>query len=481
MRGLYWIALACCMAPVLLPTYPPMVDLPQHVAAVATLDRMHQGTYPFSDLFETTWLSPYWLGYLLVWALSHAVGYVWSAKIVVAMSLAAFVLCCVRLRHLVKAPALFDWLFLLVPFGFAYQWGMLNFLVAAPLGVLFIHQFLLFVDGRRHWSVIVGLSLVLFVAHVLVLLFSSAVCALLLCDFRQGFRNVVRKALPLFSPLPTIAVWLILVYSPSSPSGPWDLGWHRIAQFLPDMLSLPATWSNLFLAAGLLALPWLLARPAPTVPRIAPFGFYVLVMMLAPNYYMGNFFTYNRFQIFGLLLYAMCFSHSRPAFPIRLERLRPAIHALLPVVAMAMGCRSIVDSVFYGREARGFHVLMEIMEPGQRALGLIGNRVSITSHTPVFLHYPLWYQAERGGLVDFNFAAWPSLNLVYRRDRVPAADEMLSWNPWNFDWQRHDADQYRYYIVKASPQLVAQIMGPHQEGVSLVANEDDWFLFERRR
>ena len=130
----------------------PMADLPQHVASIMVLDEVHFGDYRFAALFDFNWFRPYWFGYSLIWLLSYLVGLVWAAKLVVAGSVVAFVFSLALLRKEVGAPALVDWLFLVVPFGFAYEWGFLNFVVCAPLGPLFLVSYHRFLAGQLHWG-----------------------------------------------------------------------------------------------------------------------------------------------------------------------------------------------------------------------------------------------------------------------------------------------------------------------------------------
>ena len=74
-----FFSLACllCGLPVLLSTYPPMVDVPQHAAQIMSLKAMLFGdNWAFSDLFEIKPFTPYWLGYGIAMALSVPFGIV---------------------------------------------------------------------------------------------------------------------------------------------------------------------------------------------------------------------------------------------------------------------------------------------------------------------------------------------------------------------------------------------------------------------
>jgi hypothetical protein len=65
-----------------------------------------------------------------------------------------------------------------------------------------------------------------------------------------------------------------------------------------------------------------------------------------------------------------------------------------------------------------------------------------------YLHYPLRYQAEKGGLVDVNFASYPQAIVKYAPGHMPRAAPYFDWNPEAFDWHWFQANRYRYIIVR---------------------------------
>lgn len=129
-------ALACllCGLPVMLSTYPPMVDVPQHAAQIMSLKAiLFGGGWVFSDLFEIKPFTPYWLGYGVAMALSVPFGLVMGVKLLVAGSLSLFVWAAARFCIRMDVPTAWIWMLLVLPYGIAYHWGFLNFIVAAPL------------------------------------------------------------------------------------------------------------------------------------------------------------------------------------------------------------------------------------------------------------------------------------------------------------------------------------------------------------
>ena len=481
-RLLFFVAACLCAVPVLIPSHPPMVDLPQHAAAIATMDSIFHGNYPYADLFQMKWITPYWIGYLLIWLASQVFGIVLASKIVVACAIVGFIFACQAVRKHIHAPPLLDWLFLSVPFGFAYYWGFLNFVIALPFGILFIKYYLKYLDGKWSWGWLVVAINFLFFAHLLVTFFVIAVCITLTLKPHKPMASVVKTVLPLFSILPVLIIWLLINFAhPSKGSGPWEMGIHRVFQLLPGIFSIEPSWTNIAVSAGLLSIPWLLGgRLKWNISSLGPFVFYTLFMLLAPNYLMGNFFTYNRFNCLGLVLYIFCFDFSHQKQGSSLSKIQPLMGFAVPVIACLFLVRVALHHYYFDIESRGFNTILSKMEPNKRALSLAANRNSEFFKAPVYLHYSVWYQAQKNGLVDFNFAYWPGLNLTYKDKFRPTAGADFVWYPHTFEWEHYHADLYDYFVVKANDDFTQAVLGRYADRLVLVAKVDDWWLFENK-
>ena len=136
----------------------------------------------------------------------------------------------------------------------------------------------------------------------------------------------------------------------------------------------------------------------------------------------------------------------------------------------------------FARESRDFEAVRITAEPGQRALALVFDAASAASHNPwAYLHYPLWYQAENKGFVDFNFA-WSKAQIVrFRSDRLPAIQTDFSMGPGAFNWTQHEGWRYRYFFVRNTKPLPADLFKNDQCQVDLVRSAGNWSLFEASR
>src|SRR5262245_37595943 len=223
-----------------------MLDLPQHAANIGAIKRMLAGGWEYAGLFEITYLNPYWLGYAATLLLSIPLGIVLASKLVVATAAVAFPLSAgLFLRRMRVDPVLY-WLLLPLPFGFAYEWGFLNFLVAAPFGFLFLNSVLAGQQEKRRfaWLHIVLWVHLLFFAHILTAAFFCAIAVVLLSQPWDGLAGWIRRAAPVFSVFPVVVAYVVFsmagVDIVSDPAF-WGLGLHRLVALPEFFTSAPSS------------------------------------------------------------------------------------------------------------------------------------------------------------------------------------------------------------------------------------------------
>ena len=118
-----------------------------------------------------------------------------------------FVAACVGLRRQMGSDRRLDWLFIPSFFGFAYAWGFSTFLVAAPIGVLFIALAHRYADrpAVRSGVALAVAGIVLFFAHGLVFLLGCLVGGVFLV-----LRCRLARLLPAALPYAALGLWCLL-------------------------------------------------------------------------------------------------------------------------------------------------------------------------------------------------------------------------------------------------------------------------------
>jgi hypothetical protein len=472
--------------PVWLASYPPMVDLPQHAAQISLLRNLHDPAFRFAGLFRVNWFTPYLLGYLAVYILAPLCGIVTACKLVTAAALIGLPVTTALLMRETGADSY--WALLTVPamYGFSYTWGFFNFLVAVPIGLLFLILVIRHVR-KPCWrsSLYLGVvSALLFFGHALACVFFGTIaCAYAVVETRS-----LHKAVLALLPSATM-VLLILVWYLRTKSDPgtqqavvWDLGWMRsvdthalggrLTGFFPRLLGLRPSLLC-FLAGGVLfAIPLLAgARPSKGPAVWVPLCVCVLALLLAPTTAFSGWAISHKFTVFAL-----------PFFLMTLQRAdveRPALRRA--VVFLLIGWIAITSAkvIRYNDEVRGFDEVLSKMEPNERVLSLMFIQFSEVSPAPVFLHFPAWYSAKKHGVVDMNFAVFP-IEPVRYNSTVPAPDPSVSeWHPQTFRWTEWRGDTYRYFVVHAQVDLGYRLFAWAPCSVSLVAQSGNWWLYEK--
>lgn len=480
---IFLLACLLCGLPVFLPLYPAMADVPQHAAQIASLKALLTGGgWVFSGMFELNVFTPYWLGYGLVMVLENFLGLAFAMKTVIATSLCLYVWAAASFCVRMGMPAQWRWAFLLLPFGFAYQWGFLNFIVAAPFGFIFLMQVLRLKDRS---GILPAMQLVawvhfLFFAHLLIAAFFCAIAIFLLADPWKGWRIWIARSLPILAILPVTCIWLLVSFN-SVPEARgetvWLIGANRLIEFLPALVSSPPSFIGQLVGLLFLAIPWIAgARPKRSMLAWAPLGLYIVWMLCVPHALGGNAFTYQRFGLFGLPLYFLCFE-STGVENKRYQRLTGIGIALIAV--SFVGWHSVRALVF-DAEVRGYQVVTERAAPGKRMLMLAFNRMSQSSNAPLHMHTAGWYQAESGGLAEFSFARFWGMPIRYKSGSPSEIYPNFEWVPGTLDWERHKGSLYDYFLVR-HPLDAADWMSEKSENtVQLLARSGEWQLYGKK-
>ncbi|MGH9410831.1 MAG: hypothetical protein ACRD1V_15415 [Vicinamibacterales bacterium] len=501
-RGLLLVAIVALLAaiPVWIPAFPPMADLPQHAFQVMLLREMAQPGFPYRHLFEVNWFTPYLVGYLLVFGLSFVVGIVAACKIVVSLTIAGIPISAAAL--IAEADGEPRWALLAVPamYGFDYQWGFLNFLVAVPLGLLFL-ALVVRVSKRpaRRGLILVGLALNgLFFCHAMIAIACGAAAGLILLAQGSDWRTRVRLLLPIVSVIPLMAIWGLLTSEHPDAQQPifWDLGWLRTTE---DYYSWEASWAVDGFGWGRLAgiLPRalgaqpsialyifggaLLLIPAFSGARLrrdircwAPVLVCAAILFLAPSSTFGAYYVAERFAVFVLPLYALLWT--APA-PRRARWQAPWIWCALLLAAWI----SVVVShtVAYQREAAGFTTVLSRLQPRERVMSFPFDRDSPDGIAPLFLHFSAWYGALDGGIVDPSLAVHHVELVRYRPDaEIGLRFWGFEFKPENFDWDYFGAAKFRYFLAREATSPAPHMFEDVPCVPRLVAHAGDWWAYE---
>lgn len=503
-RGSFWVLLGASLlgvVPVWISAYPPMADLPQHAAQVALMRGLHNPSFAYGSLFRLNWFTPYLLGYSLIYVLAFVFGILTACKIVISLFVVGFPLAAGLLLGSVAMDEF--WAILCIPgvYGFAYQWGFLNFLITLPLGLLFLWFVLRHCEAWdwRGALVLAGSALALFFCHALICAFFCGCAAICLLATARTLETAAKRMLPLAAVLPVALLWMRRTVSdPDTHKAMiWDLswrytvepyyaslteephnfaaGWGRATGLFPRLLGLSPSWQHALLGIALFLLPLCAGmRLHHRLTLWSPFLLCVAVLLFCPHAVFGTDYVYQRFTIFLVPFYLLLLRRSD------LPRGRDIVVrcAALALVAVLIGLAARRASVF-SRETAGFQDALSHMQPGQRVLSLAFDHEDGVSIAPTFLHFPEWYAAQKQGMVDPSAAMmFPEL-VVYRKGDAPKAVLWdFEWSPEEFDWDDFSGWQYRYFVVRSPEDLSPKLFAQATCVVRQISHQGEWRLYE---
>ena len=479
-----------------LSNHPPMVDLPQHAAQIGLWRDLLLDRSAWEDYFRINLFTPYLLGYGVALPLSFLIGISAALKLMLSAAYLAFVYLCVRLRQEFNADARLDWLFLVTFFGYAYKWGFFTFLVAAPIGLLFLlyaHQYSKGVTARQTLKLLLA-GVVLLASHGLV--FVYAVSAGMGMHMLRNFKGsrFLRTIWPFLLLIALCGAYFLInkKFSADMPTNldsaiKWDYGFNRILKALLYTVTPngePLSMMKPFITAVIMfAAPWLLGLRIDwrNPVALAPFFLAVFILGFIPNYAFSTALLYQRFALFLLPAYAWMFVASQSSLPLKQRSTREKNVVVLLVLSawFFMGLQTL-HTVRFNSESKDIDSIISELKPRQRALIMAFDPDSKANDSiKIYAHYPAWYQAERGGLVDFNFAWFPPQIVRYRPDRLPAIEPGFEWNVHKFNWQTYRGDDFNYFFIRSSEPVPPTLFVGAPCQPQLVMQKGPWSIYEK--
>ena len=489
---LYFCVLAAALS-IWVVRYPPMGDLPQHAAQVSLALDLLRGQSRWTDIVTFNFFTPYLIGYGLIALAAQLTSIATAVKLVLSLSVLGFFWAASALRRRFGAPALLDWLVLPGFFGFAFKWGFLTFLLAAPIGIFFILKALDFAEetNPKRLLQLLACGLLLFFSHGLVFVACVGIgfCYALLDirDRRHAFWRLLPYALLGLLALVYYHFAKDVAYAQSTEAKPFVWNWspRRFVQFFRFQWDValsardrPGYLLSAFAFALFYLAPFLLGmRLRPTLRRAIPFAVIVLIGLGVPHMAMTTAFLYERFALFLLPFYVLMFGPADEPSTV------PAGWSLftlaaLPAISLAMTASRAWQFHKFDEESQDFSVIMDALPPQKRVLSLMLDKRSTAAANPyAYLHFACWYQAEKHGFVDSNFAQM--LPQIVRFKPGEAWIQLpFEWKPYRFDWVRHRGDHYDYFVLRSEKRLFPRFAGMPCD-IELVTTSGPWALYRK--
>lgn len=470
--------MSCSLAALLVlwvPKYLPLTDLPQHAAQISIWKHLEDPRYGFRDVFQVQYFTPYLVGNAMARLLAEAFSVRVAVKLVLTLAVLGLPLSLWRLLDAARGDRWWALLGFPLAFGYAFLWGFFSYVVALPIGVA---QLALALDYREKLGVwrgvgLAALSVVLFGTHLLPFMLCGLSAAALLGLPMTGWKSTLRRLAPLGPSLVLAVVWAFR-YRKVEGLAP-DVFRYGLARFS----ELPALWfGNPYDVTALLAGLFAIALFAGSGARLSahrvrwlPLAIGAAAYLGVPQDYSSVAFLYPRLAIWIVPL-------SFVATELKERRVRPTIvHGALLCSALAWMGLVFTSFDAFDRDARQFDVVLEKLKPNQRMRSIVFERGGeyIAGGAP-FLHFPVWYQVEKGGTTSFSFATSSQSVVVFRPEARRAMPAAIDWLPWQFD-AATERDHYDYFVVRASSDWGPKLFAGAHRPPRLLAHEGWWWVY----
>ncbi len=489
-----WGASVAAAVPLLFARHLPLSDLPEHVAAIATLAHYSDASWRSAEYFQvqgvfrTTYLLYHAVGALFATALGSAERANTLLLVLTALAMVPSLAALLRAvrgeeRLALVAGPLF--------WNRALAERLLNYVASIPvaLGALALSVRHARAPSRKS-ALTLGLA-----AAVLFYLHTSSFAVLLVGA--TGAAWIFRRAAPRASlavrfPVAACALLLGPVLVVSNVIAARSGGEHAgVVRFLPTRLLVltlfgwmhdvwTSPWDDAAAKAlWALVLAMLLSSAASAGrPRrhrrlawfFAALGplFYFLLPNQVSYAFILELRTAPYIGLLGVLLVA-----PRRGFVARL-----AAAGLLGVNVLygALGAASMAR--FEREEASHFDLVLRNLPPGRRLLTLVFHTPSEHVIITPFVHFGAYYRARYGGVAGFSFSELPHWPVTYRPELAPPKKDVTFWD-WNPCLFRNSKDgpYYDFVLVRGDVEpFVDEPAGPRWRVIGVAK---DWVLYEK--
>jgi hypothetical protein len=468
------LAAASCFLvalPFLAVTFPPIADLPQHVAQIPLFFDALQNP---DSLYRIQWLIPYSLSYVVIgaaWILSAPESAGRIAFIVVGLlwTVTAHALAGTR-RRCPEAAVLASVLY----FNHSLYWGFLSFLSGWPAFALWFCLVSRRRSERFRWfdvPLFLGGGVLLYLSHALWLVAGAIWFVVASLVLRAPLRPSILRFASFAPALAAVILWARQVAAAGFTSATlWDQGpLGRLSPFwLVDavlggvrgplenvMVALLAMWVLLSLWQGRRNL-------AQTMDRelLLAAGLLSLWVFILPYKHSNTIHFASRWAspAFVMLLLAL----PAPALPAAVRRGTALVVLAVFVLATAQAWR-----YFERTECAGLEQVLSALPAGQRVIGLDLVKTSEVIKGRPFLQMFAYAQVRRGGELNFSFADFPPALVVYKARRHPQWTIGLEWFGENvqlqdlahFDYAVVNGEESEHARAAAVPELVPVTAG----------------------
>ncbi len=480
--GIFWLS-----------PHPPMIDVPQHAGQVALILDLISSTPHWQDTFYINYFTPYLLGYGLWTLLALLMPMGIALKLLLTTAFWGFVYAGRHLRRQCHADDRLDWLLLPAFFGFSFKWGFLTFLMAAPLGMLFLSQVMRYSQApalRTGLSLFLA-GLALFFCHGLVFLLCMVLGGLFALGHARSVPALMRLTMPYMALTPLAIIYYIsastnaVTQQSFKTNVLWLWDTYRAWQFMVFPVGLYAEPLTILFGTVALFAPFLLESRLNSQRMVwIPLAVILAIWLGVPHFAMKTSFLYERFSLFILPFYILMFTrkqaYERPLLGGVSSTVRSMAPGILPTLAITFMTVNALQFVSFARESTDYEEAVSHVPDGRRVLSMIYDLDSPAAGNKLqYVNYSSWYQAEHKGTVDISAAWFAPQPVRFRSDALPVAKPRFAWEPWTLNELKGAGRYYDYFFVRWQHRPASVLESNDGCDIRHVASSGKWHIYQK--
>lgn len=498
----YLIAVLIGMASIWIAPHLPLVDYPQHVAQLTLLKDLLLGEGTWSEIVTINYYTPNLLTYLLGLSLSTVFSVSIAFKILISISYLAFIAVCIQFRKHSQLDHRLDWAFLLPFFGYAYKWGFITFIISAPVALLFILLTEKYIKepSFKAGAMIFFVGLLLLEMHGLMFLFSFGVSSLLVITQVRHIQRLMTAYIPYLVLILIFIVIFLLnsafnremgmpAYTLQGASVEWGYDIKRVVHAFANTVtrSIKNFPASVYILTAMITfmLPWLLGlKPdMKNKPAILFFALVCLTLLFVPHHFLGTNLIHERYALLLIPSYIFLFSSktikNTPHKQTTHAALGKAAHVAIIIAVLCSLSLQTYSNFLFKQESQAIDRMLDKLDAKQKLFYIIADDYSESNYHNVYLHYPLWYQVNKGGFVEGNtvlgnFASLAPFPVRYKPTLLPEKAELNLTHAVNIN-----LSQYRYLVVRSKAgEPLTSLFNEYICTPQLIDSNDQWQIYD---
>lgn len=465
---LFFVAVAVlASAPAWIVKYPPMVDVPFHIATIRVLHSIGDPAYGMGDdLMLTLGRTQYVAYYVTGSLLAYVFGVVKANIVLMSVYLGGTVL---ALRSLLQAMGKDERLSLfVVPLlvNVMFMYGLLPFVLGIPVMFWALATAIRWFEQRTlgRGLLLAFLAITLFYSHI----FPFAIFGLgVVATFPWTRpREWPRAAIPFVPAVGVLAWWTLFTAAGKLTSGALTDSTKDAKQPLDQAIGdVPNWFTNVFqdltdekltIALALLVVLTLGLALGDRERRVKPVARWYVLLPLAcvvlyfslPGGHGYIWLIYQRFPI----LFAMCAIPLIP-MPTGFRGMLVTAGALLLATASVVNtCQHFIK--FQLEEVGDIDAAIGSMAPKKKVCALIFDKSSRIVNFPSFLHFGSYYQVHGGGVVMFTYTGYAHWPVDFKPGHFPPPGNGPARMRWEWTPEQVPIQEifpyYDYVLVRGS-------------------------------